>query len=81
MYTQNYFDFKDRYNLEGTFLDLLKDDVYLIDGRVVWSGNLYENYIDNIVLFIKENYNIDVRYEKIKEFDNLYIYKLNKFQI
>jgi 4-amino-4-deoxy-L-arabinose transferase-like glycosyltransferase len=80
MYTQNYYDFKDRYNLDGTFLDLLKDDVYLIDGRVKWSGNLYENYINNIVLFIKEHYNINAEYEKIKEFDNLYIYKLKAVQ-
>ena len=64
MFTKNYYDFKERYNLEGTFLDLLKENVYLIDGDVVWSGNYYQNYIDNIVLFIKEHYNKDVTYEK-----------------
>lgn len=78
MFTQNYYDFKQRYNLEGTFLDLLKDNVYLIDGDVTWSGRKYTNYIENIVLFIKENYNIDVKYEKINTFDNLYIYKLER---
>ena len=78
MFTKNYNDFKERYNLEGTFLDLLKENVYLIDGDVFWSGRRYNNYIDNVVLFIKENYNIDVKYEKIKEFDNLYIYKLER---
>ena len=31
MYTKNYYDFKDRYGLDGTFLDLLKENVYLID--------------------------------------------------
>lgn len=78
MYTQNYYDFKTRYKLDGTFLDLLKDNVYLIDGDVTWSGKRYSNYIENIVLFIKEHYNIDVKYEKINTFDNLYIYKLSK---
>ena len=78
MFTKNYYDFKERYNLEGTFLDLLKENVYLIDGDVVWSGNYYQNYIDNIVLFIKEHYNKDVTYEKIETFDNIYIYKLQE---
>lgn len=76
MFTKNYYDFKERYDLEGTFLDLLKENVYLIDGDVSWSGNYYHNYIDKIVLFIKENYNMDVQYEKIEEFDNIYVYKL-----
>lgn len=78
MYTQNYYDFKARYNLDGTFLDLLKENVYLIDGDVTWSGRKYSNYIDNIVLFIKEHYNIDVKYERVNTFDNLYIYKLER---
>lgn len=78
MFTKNYYDFKERYDLEGTFLDLLKENVYLIDGDVSWSGNYYHNYIDKIVLFIKENYNMDVQYEKIEEFDNIYVYKLHK---
>ena len=76
MYTKNYYDFKERYNLDGTFLDLLKENVYLIDGDVTWSGNYYQNYIKHITLFIKEHYNKDVTYEKIKTFDNIYIYKL-----
>ena len=78
MFTKNYYDFKERYDLEGTFLDLLKENVYLIDGDVIWSGNYYHNYIDKIVLFIKENYNKDVKYEKIEEFDNIYVYKLHE---
>ena len=78
MFTKNYYDFKERYNLEGTFLDLLKENVYLIDGDVVWSGNYYQNYIDNIVLFIKEHYDKDVTYEKIETFDNIYVYKLRE---
>lgn len=76
MFTQNYYDFKERYELEGTFLDVLKENVYIIDGDVTWSGNYYTNYIEHIVVFLEENYNTEVSYEKIKEFDNIYIYKI-----
>ena len=76
MYTKNYYDFKERYGLDGTFLDLLKENVYLIDGDVNWSGNFYQDYIKNIILFIKEHYDTKVTYEKVKTFDNIYIYKL-----
>lgn len=78
MFTENYYDFKERYNLDGTFLDLLKENVYLIDGDVIWSGRRYSNYKENVILFIKENYAIDVKYEKIEEFNNLCIYKLER---
>ena len=76
MYTKNYYDFKDRYGLDGTFLDLLKENVYLIDGDVTWSGNYYEDYKKHIILFIKEHYDVDVSYELVETFDNIYIYKL-----
>ena len=76
MYTQNYYDFKERYSLDGNLLDLLKENVYLIDGEVFWSGRLYEDYKKNVILAIKENYNIDVECELVEEFDNLKIYKL-----
>lgn len=76
MFTQNYYDFKERYNLDGNWLDLLKENVYLVDGDVYWSGRRYDNYKSNIVLAIKENYGIEVECEKIKQFDNLAIYKI-----
>ena len=76
MFTQNYYDFKERNNLDGNFLDLLKDNVYLIDGKVNWSGNIYSDYKQRIIKSIKENYNIDVECKEIKAFDNLKIYKL-----
>ena len=76
MYTENYNDFKERYNLEGNFLDLLKENVYLIDGDVYWSGRRYQNYKENIILSIKENYDVDVTYEEIEHFGNLTIYKI-----
>ena len=78
MFTGNYYDFKERYNLEGTFLDLLKENVYLIDGDVYWSGRRYDNYKENIVLGIKEHYNIEVKCEEVEQFDNLKIYKVIK---
>lgn len=76
MYTKNYYDFKERYNLDGNFLDLLKENVYLIDGEVYWSGNIYTNYKENVILSIKENYNIETTCKKVKEFGNLAIYKV-----
>ncbi len=78
MYTQNYYDFKQRYNLDGTFLDLLKENVYLIDGDVVWSGHMYQNYIKNITEFIKDHYGIETEYEKVETFNNLYVYKIKQ---
>ena len=78
MYTKNYYNFKERYDLEGTFLDLLKENVYLIDGDVTWSGNYYHDYKKHIILFIKEHYNIDVTCTEVKSFDNIYIYKLQE---
>lgn len=76
MYTQNYMDFKTRYNLDGTLLDLLNDNVYLIDGSVVWSGVKYNNYKKSILIALKEHYNLDVQCKEIEKFDNLKIYKL-----
>ena len=70
--------FKKRYNLDGNLLDLLKSNVYLIDGEVVWSGRLYDNYKETVITAIKENYDIDVEYKEIKQFDNLKIYKLQE---
>lgn len=81
MYTQNYYDFKNRYNLEGKMIDLLKDNVYLIDGNVYWSGIKYENYKENIAVFIKENYDKDVEFIEIKNFDNLTVYKVVEKQL
>lgn len=55
---------------------MLKENVYLIDGDVIWSGTRYNKYKDNIALAIKENYNIDVEFEEVENFDNLKIYKV-----
>lgn len=81
IFTQNYYDFKQRNNLEGTFLDLLKDNVYLIDGDVNWSGTYYKNYKKNIIEFIEQHYGKNVKCEEIKTFENIYIYKLTEDNI
>ena len=78
MFTKNYYDFKDRYSLNGTLTDLVKDNVYLIDGEVWWSGKLYDNYKQNIINSLKEHYNIKVYCEEIEQIDNLKIYKLHQ---
>lgn len=81
IFTQNYYDFKQRNNLKGTFLDLLKDNVYLIDGDVNWSGTYYKNYKKHIIEFIEQHYGKNVKCEKIKTFENIYIYKLTEDNI
>ncbi len=80
MFTGNYYDFKERYHLEGSYLDLLKDNVYLIDGDVHWSGRRYDDYKANVVYAIKEHYKVDVTLEKQEEFDNLAIYKVRPIE-
>ena len=75
MFTQNYFDFNENNKLDGTLLDLLKENVYLIDGDVNWSGQRFDDYKASIALAIKENYDIEVKFKEVKRFDNLKIYK------
>lgn len=78
IFTQNYYNFKEKNNLQGTFEDLLKDNVYLIDGDVSWSGVYYQNYKQHIIQFIKEHYGKNAKCEKIQTIDNVYIYKLTE---
>lgn len=55
---------------------MLKENVYLVDGDVIWSGTRYDNYKGNIALAIKEHYNIDIKFEEVESFDNLKVYKV-----
>lgn len=80
MFTGNYYDFKERNHLDGSLLDLLKENVYLIDGDVYWSGRRYNDYKANVMFAIKEHYNLDVTCEKLEEFDNLAIYKIRPIE-
>ena len=76
-YTQNYYNFKERYQIDNLITDLYKkDNVYLIAGKVIWGEN-YGNYLNIIIKFIKEHYDVDIDYEVVKEFkNNIKIYKL-----
>lgn len=81
-YTQNYYDFKARYNIDNIMTDLYKkDNLYVISGDLVWD-KVYLNYIDKIVEYIKEHYNVEVEYEVVKEFNNqIKIYKLREREV
>ena len=81
IYTKEYYDFKERYNIENIMTDLYqKDNLYIISGNVYGANNKkYSNHIDTIVEYIKEHYNEDIKYKVIKEFSNsIKIYKIYK---
>lgn len=75
IYTKNYYDFKERYNLDNIVEDLyLKDNVYLIDQET--KNKVYLNILKR---YIKEHYNKDIEYEEIEDFNNIIkIYKLKE---
>ena len=78
-YTENYYDFKERYGIDNLIESLYKkDNVYLISGDVIW-GEKYKEYINIIEKYIKEHYDINIKSNIIKEFDrNIKIYKLQE---
>lgn len=78
-YTKNYYDFKERYNIDNLMESLYKNDnVYIISGDVIWN-EAYKEYVNIIVKYIKEHYNVDIQCNIVKEFkNNLKIYKLQE---
>lgn len=80
-YTKNYYDFKERYNIDNLIESLYKkNNVYLISGDVIW-GEKYKEYINIIQKYIKEHYNVEVECNVIKKFDNnIKIYKLHEME-
>lgn len=76
-YTKNYYDFKERYNIDNLMKSLYKNDnVYLISGDVIW-GEKYKKYINIIEKYIEQHYDINVESNIVKEFkNNIKIYKL-----
>lgn len=76
-YTENYYIFKEKYNIDNLLESLYKNDnVYLISGNVIWGEN-YKEYINIITKYINEHYNVNVELDVIKEFENnIKIYKL-----
>lgn len=79
VYTENYYNFKNRHKLNELLLELVeKDNVYLIDQNVREKGKYYSDYIEHIVVFLKDHYNINAEYEVVKEIGKIKIYKLNR---
>lgn len=79
IYNKEYYDFKERYQLNNIIEDLYKkDNVYLITGNTRTAHNtVISNHIELIQRYIKQHYNIDVQYRIEKEFkNNIKIYKL-----
>ncbi len=72
-YTENYYEFKNRYNISNIMIDLYKkDNLYLI------GDNLSKiKYVDIIIQYIKEHYNTNINYKVIKEFSGSFkVYKI-----
>lgn len=79
IYNKEYYEFKERYDIENIIADLYKkDNLYIITGDVYGADNkLYNNHIDIIIQYIEQHYNKKVKYEIVKEFSNqVKIYKL-----
>jgi len=79
IYDEGYYKFKKRYGLDNIITDLYKkDNLYIIEGNSSTANNKeIKNHIEIIVKYIKEHYNVDVKYRVVKEFsDSLKIYKL-----
>lgn len=79
IYNKEYYDFKNRYQLNNIIEDLYKkDNVYLITGNTRTAHNtVIFDHIELIQRYIKQHYNIDVQYRIEKEFkNNIKIYKL-----
>ena len=80
IYHEEYYKFKQKYNIENIMTDLYKrNDVYLIDGDVSAANNvIYTNHVEGIRSYIKQHYNVEVKCKVIKEFKpySIKIYKL-----
>lgn len=78
-YTKNYYDFKERYNIENLIESLYKkDNIYLISGNIIWKEK-FTQYITIVEKYIEEHYNIDIECNVVKEFENnIKIYKLQE---
>lgn len=81
IYNNEYYEFKNKYSIENIITDLyLKDNLYIISGSVYGADNMpYENHIEVLKKYIKEHYNVNVKYNIVKQFTNsVKIYKLYK---
>lgn len=79
IYNKEYYDFKERYDIENIMTDLYKkDNIYLVTGDARAANNrVYKNHIEIIVTYIEQHYNVNVEYKIIKEFANsVKVYKI-----
>lgn len=76
-YTENYYVFKDKYNIDNLLESLFQNDnVYLISGNVLWRED-----IEIVKQYIEEHHNIKVKTNVIKEFEkDIKIYKLEPYE-
>ena len=83
IYDQEYYNFKERYNLDNIMEDLYKkDNLYIITGDVVGADELvYQNHIDLVKEYIENHYNKHIGYDVVKEFsDSVKIYKMHEIK-
>ena len=79
IYNQEYYEFKEIYQIDNIMEDLFKkDNIYIITGDVYGAdNNKYINHIKNIQEYISEHYDENVEYKVVKEFtDSIKVYKL-----
>lgn len=79
IYNKEYYEFKERYDIENIITDLYKkDNLYIISGNVYAANNkVYTNHIDIIKEYIEKHYNVEINYKIVKEFSNsINIYKI-----
>lgn len=79
MYNKEYYEFKERYDIENIITDLYKkDNLYIITGNARTVNNtIYRNHIELIKKYIEQHYSNEIDYKVIKEFDyGINIYKL-----
>ena len=79
LYTENYYNLKERYNLDGTYLDLLKDNVYLVDDYNK-EDEFYSGLRDSIIIAMDEHYGIKAKYELVDHIGKVGIYKIEELE-
>ena len=83
IYDQEYYNFKERYNLDNIMEDLYKkDNLYIIEGTTTGVyGKIYQNHIEIVKQYIEEHYNKHIGYDVIKEFSGIIkIYKMYEIE-
>ena len=73
-YTENYYELKERYNLDNIIEDLYKkDNVYTI-----MIKKYSEQHLNILKDYINNHYNDIIEWDLVKDFQSIQIYKLRK---